>query len=102
FFSWRQIMSSVKFSIRSLSTLASAMLKRTTRTRSLISMTRTTRRSSKRKNILLVQTYKHDTQDFWCCLCERNIELLLPAGEIQGWPVMSIIKHIKKHIEKYH
>lgn len=65
-------------------------------------MTRTTRRSSKRKNILLVQTYKHDTQDFWCCLCERNIELLLPAGEIQGWPVMSIIKHIKKHIEKYH
>lgn len=55
-----------------------------------------------RNNILLIQSYKHDKQTFRCFVCERNFEMDLPVGEIQGWPVMSIVKFVNKHIERFH
>lgn len=58
--------------------------------------------SRTRNNILLTQTYKHDKQTFWCCICESSFELDLPAGEYQGWPINSIIKSINHHLEKFH
>lgn len=58
--------------------------------------------SRTRNNILLIQLYKHDKQHFHCCICETGFELDLPAGEYQGWPVISIIKSINKHLEKFH
>lgn len=62
-----------------------------------------TKRSSRnRKNILLVQTYKHDELAFWCCMCERTSKYELPVGEYQGYPVLGINKFIQKHLEKFH
>lgn len=62
-----------------------------------------TKKSSRsRDNILLVQTYKHGEQSFWCCMCERTSNLQIPVGEYQGIPVLDIIKFINKHLEKFH